>query len=40
MFGIQPEFDLRWGDTLYGAIRYDEKRRSLKDVIDLHTLTD
>ena len=33
MFGIQPEFDLRWGDTLYGAIRYDEKRRSLKDVI-------
>jgi chromosome partitioning protein len=33
MFGLQPEFDLRWGDTLYGAIRYDEKRRSLKDVI-------
>jgi chromosome partitioning protein len=33
MFGIQPEFDLRWSDTLYGAIRYDEKRRSLKDVI-------
>lgn len=33
MFGIQPEFDLSWGDTLYGAIRYDEKRRSLKDII-------
>jgi len=33
MFGIQPEFDLRWGDTLYGAIRYDEKRRELKAII-------
>jgi chromosome partitioning protein len=33
MFGIQPEFDLRWGDTLYGAIRYDDKRRPLRDII-------
>ncbi|MFJ7440806.1 plasmid partitioning protein RepA [Methylorubrum thiocyanatum] len=33
MFGIQPEFDLRWGDTLYGAIRYDDKRKPLKDII-------
>ncbi|MBF9235697.1 plasmid partitioning protein RepA [Microvirga alba] len=33
MFGIQPEFDLRWGDTLYGAIRYDDKRRPLKEII-------
>ncbi|ACL62826.1 plasmid partitioning protein RepA [Methylobacterium nodulans] len=33
MFGVQPEFDLRWGDTLYGAIRYDDKRRSLREII-------
>jgi chromosome partitioning protein len=33
MFGVQPEFDLREGDTLYGAIRYDDSRRSLADVI-------
>ncbi len=29
MFGIQPEFDLRDGDTIYGAIRYDGERRPL-----------
>ncbi len=33
MLGVQPEFDLAEGDTLYGAIRYDEKRRPLKDII-------
>ncbi|WP_430912195.1 plasmid partitioning protein RepA [Methylobacterium sp. sgz302541] len=33
MFGIQPEFDLRWDDTLYGAIRYDDKRRPLREII-------
>ncbi|NGM38028.1 plasmid partitioning protein RepA [Methylobacterium sp. DB0501] len=33
MFGIQPEFDLRSGDTLYGAIRYDEKRRPLREIV-------
>ena len=33
MFGIQPEFDLRWGDTLYGAIRYDGQRRPMRDVV-------
>lgn len=33
MLGVQPEFDLQEGDTLYGAIRYDEKRRPLKDII-------
>jgi chromosome partitioning protein len=33
MFGLQPEFDLGDGDTLFGAIRYDENRRSLKDII-------
>jgi len=33
MFGIQPEFDLTEGDTLYGAIRYDGARRPLADII-------
>ncbi|MCV3769022.1 plasmid partitioning protein RepA [Rhizobium sp. TRM95796] len=33
MLGVQPEFDLRDGDTLYGAIRYDNERRSLKDIV-------
>src|SRR5690606_18281867 len=33
LFGIQPEFDLGDGDTLYGAIRYDDKQRPLKDII-------
>ncbi|TGR00976.1 plasmid partitioning protein RepA [Mesorhizobium sp. M4B.F.Ca.ET.190.01.1.1] len=33
MLGVQPEFDLGEGDTLYGAIRYDDKRRPLKEII-------
>ena len=33
MLGVQPEFDLVEGDTLYGAIRYDGSRRSLKDIV-------
>jgi len=33
MFGIQPEFDLGEGDTIYGAIRYDHLRRPLADII-------
>jgi chromosome partitioning protein len=33
MFGVQPEFDLRDGDTFYGAIRYDDLRRPLADVV-------
>lgn len=33
MLGVQPEFDLDDGDTLYGAIRYDDNRRSLKDIV-------
>jgi chromosome partitioning protein len=33
MFGMQPEFDLREGDTLYGAIRYDGTRRATRDVV-------
>jgi len=33
MFGYQPEFDVEENTTLYGAIRYDEKRVRMKDVI-------
>lgn len=33
MLGVQPEFDVGDGDTLYGAIRYDDKKRSLKDIV-------
>jgi chromosome partitioning protein len=33
MLGLQPEFDLEEGDTLYGAIRYDESRKPLRDII-------
>ena len=33
MFGIQPEFDLREGDTIYSAIRYDDLRRPLSEII-------
>ena len=33
LFGIQPEFDLGDNETAYAAIRYDNERRSLKDVI-------
>ena len=33
MFGYQPEFDVPENATLYGAIRYDEDRVSMKDVI-------
>jgi chromosome partitioning protein len=33
MFGYQPEFDIGEGDTLYGAIRYDDARRPMREVI-------
>lgn len=33
LFGLQPEFDLQDNDTLYGAIRYDDQRRPLSDII-------
>ena len=33
MLGVQPEFDLAEGDTLYGAIRYDAARRPLSEII-------
>jgi chromosome partitioning protein len=33
MFGYQPEFDIDEGETLYGAIRYDEARRPMREVV-------
>jgi len=33
LHGFQPEFDVNDNETLYGAVRYDEERRPLKDVI-------
>ncbi|UUP19859.1 plasmid partitioning protein RepA [Nitratireductor thuwali] len=33
LFGYQPEIDLTGNDTLYGAIRYDEERRPLSQII-------
>ncbi|MGD9657593.1 MAG: plasmid partitioning protein RepA [Methylocystis sp.] len=33
LHGVQPEFDVGVNETLYGAIRYDESRRPLSDII-------
>lgn len=33
MLGLQPEFDLKEGDTIYGAIRYDGVRRPVRDCV-------
>lgn len=33
MFGVQPETDLSDNDTLYAALRYDDQRRPLREVI-------
>lgn len=33
LFGYQPELDLVGNDTIYGAIRYDDEVRPLKDII-------
>jgi chromosome partitioning protein len=33
MFGAQPEFDVGENETLYGALRYDDYRRPMRDVI-------
>lgn len=33
LHGIQPEFDVDFGQTIYGAIRYGEERRNMRDVI-------
>jgi chromosome partitioning protein len=33
MFGYQPEFDIGANETLYGALRYDNERRSMAEVV-------
>jgi chromosome partitioning protein len=33
LFGYQPEFDVKPNETLYGAIRYDDVRRPLSEII-------
>jgi chromosome partitioning protein len=33
MFGYQPEFDVDENETVYAAIRYDDRRRPIQDVI-------
>lgn len=33
MFGYQPEFDIPENGTLYGAIRYDDYRRPMKEIV-------
>jgi chromosome partitioning protein len=33
LHGVQPEFDVGDNQTLYGAIRYDENRRDLSEII-------
>ena len=33
LFGFQPEFDVGVNETVYGALRYDEERRPLKELI-------
>ncbi|MCF1450167.1 plasmid partitioning protein RepA [Agrobacterium vitis] len=33
MLGMQPELDVGEGQTLYGAIRYDDQRKPLRDII-------
>lgn len=44
LFGNQPELDVGPNETIYGAIRYDEERRSIQEVIrgtyipDLHVI--
>lgn len=33
MFGAQPEFDVAENETIYAALRYDDKRRPIREVI-------
>ncbi|MBS7708042.1 plasmid partitioning protein RepA [Chelatococcus asaccharovorans] len=33
LFGHQPELDVGEGETIYGAIRYDENRRHISEVV-------
>ena len=39
LFGYQPEIDVQPNETLYGAIRYDEEQRELKEIVR-HTYFD
>jgi chromosome partitioning protein len=32
LFGVQPEFDVKPNETLYGAIRYDDEQRPLAEI--------
>jgi len=34
LHGFQPEFDIGENETLYGAIRYDDARRDIREVIN------
>jgi chromosome partitioning protein len=33
LFGALPELDVKAGETLYGAVRYDDGRRPMRDVV-------
>lgn len=33
MFGAQPEFDVDTNETIYAALRYDDYRKSIKEVV-------
>jgi chromosome partitioning protein len=33
LFGLQPELDVAENDTLYGAIRYDDARRDMAEIV-------
>lgn len=33
MFGAQPEMDVHQNETIYAALRYDEERRPIRDII-------
>jgi chromosome partitioning protein len=33
LFGSQPELDVKPNDTIYGAIRYDDERRPIQDIV-------
>ena len=33
MFGLQPEYDVGQDESIYGAMRYDDQRKKLTDVI-------
>lgn len=33
LHGVQPEFDVGENETLSGAIRYDDRRRPLSDIV-------